>query len=64
MCDFPKCRNIADYGYVERSICEAHWRELCVATSKTEKSMLKKIGLIRDGDGVVVMIIQKEKDNG
>ena len=58
-CDFPKCRNLSYYGYIGRNICSPHWEELCLADNKTEKRLLKKIGLIRNKHGVVILV----KDN-
>jgi len=62
-CDFPKCRNLADLGYIGCNICVVHWEQLCGASSTTEKRLLKKIGLVRNDSGVVVLI-KKEKRNG
>lgn len=62
-CDFPKCRNLYYYGYVGRKICSLHWEELSSADTKTEKRLLKKICLTRDGLGKVIPIT-KDKNNG
>ncbi len=55
-CAFPRCKNLSDYEYIGRDICEIHWGLLCEADSKTEKRLLKKIGLVRDSNGSVVQI--------
>ena len=55
-CDFPKCRIEADIGYIGRNICLKHWEELCNADPKTEKRILKKIGLRRNDENSVVRI--------
>lgn len=61
-CDFPRCRNFADFGYMGHNICYTHWGELCEADSKTKKRLLKKIGLKRDKSGRVVSI--KDDNDG
>lgn len=60
-CDFPRCKNLANFGYIERDICSLHWTILCAANSKTEKSILKKIGLVRNDEGSVVPISRSKK---
>lgn len=55
-CDFPRCRNPSDYGYISRGICVVHWEQLCDSDSKTEKRLLKRIGLARNESGTVVSI--------
>lgn len=57
-CDFPRCRHPSDFGYIGREICDEHWCELCEADSKTEKRLLKKIGLIKNSSGSVVLIME------
>lgn len=52
-CDFPKCRNIADMGYMGRDICNDHWEKICESDGKTENKLLKKIGLVRNGGFVI-----------
>ena len=59
-CDFPKCKNSADYGYIGREICVEHWAQICNAEGKTEKGLLKKIGLVRNKSGAVVNIMEKK----
>lgn len=54
-CDFPKCRNLTELVYIGRNVCNKHWGQLCEADSKTEKRLLKKIGLVRNDNGVVVL---------
>jgi len=61
-CDFPRCRNLSDIGYIGRWVCIKHWVELCETDSKTEKRMLKRIGLVRDKSGAVVPITPIKKD--
>lgn len=56
-CDFPRCRNQANITYIGTGICDKHWKQLCIANSKTEKRLMAKIGLKRDKDGKVVPII-------
>lgn len=58
LCSFPKCRNLADLTYIGRAICGKHWNLLCEAGvgSKTEKGLLKKIGLVRNKSGAVIPI--------
>lgn len=60
-CEFPRCRNISDFVYIGRSLCAIHWSQLCDADSKTEKKLLKKIGLVRNKGGAVVPITPIEK---
>lgn len=60
-CDFPRCKNFSDLGYIGRNICNMHWEQLCEAESKTEKRLLKKIGLVRNKSGAVVPI-RREND--
>lgn len=55
-CDFPRCKNLADFGYITRNICTEHWEQLCQVDSKTEKRLLNRIDLIRNKDGAVVLI--------
>jgi hypothetical protein len=55
-CDFPRCRNLEDFSYIGHNLCTVHWNELCEADSKTEKKLLKRIGLIRDKSGKVIPI--------
>lgn len=62
ICDFPRCKNLEDFGYIGRNICDIHWNELCSADSKTEKRMLKRISLVRNKSGGVVPITPAEKD--
>ncbi len=62
-CDFPRCKNFANLGYIGRDVCTIHWEQLCEADSKTEKGLLKRIGLIRNDNGAVVLINKrKEKE--
>ncbi|RLC88983.1 MAG: hypothetical protein DRJ03_00035 [Chloroflexi bacterium] len=61
-CEFPRCRGYAEFGYIGRDVCASHWSQLCDADSKTEKKLLKKIGLVRDKSGAVVPITPAEKD--
>lgn len=61
-CDFPRCKNLADFGYIEHNICDTHWGELCEADSKTEKRLLKKIGLKRNKSGRVVSIKENSSE--
>lgn len=61
-CDFPRCRIIATLGYIGRAICDDHWEQLCNADSKTEKRLLKKIGLVRNKSGAVVPIKRKDHE--
>ncbi len=53
-CDFPKCKNYDYIQYINKCICDAHWEQLCDADPKTEKRLLKKIGLVRNSSGKVV----------
>ena len=55
-CDFPRCRNLSDLRYIGCEICIIHWNQLCGADSKTEKRLLKKIGLKRAKNGSVMEI--------
>lgn len=55
-CDFPRCKNFASLGYIGRHVCWQHWAQLCEAESKTEKGLLKKIGLMRNNGGAVIQI--------
>lgn len=61
LCDFPRCRNTSHLGYIESEVCTSHWEQLCSADSKTEKRMLKRIGLLRNKRGAVVIITQDAK---
>lgn len=61
LCSFPRCKRLSDFTYIKRDICEVHWEQLCGADSKTENRLLKKIGLTRNCDGLVVPITKKEK---
>lgn len=60
-CEFPRCRNLSDLGYIGHDICSIHWNQLCESDSKTEKRLLKKIGLERNEKGQVGPITIKEK---
>jgi len=60
-CDFPRCRNWSDVGYIGTELCWDHWTQLCEADSKTEKRLLKKVGLVRDKTGSVVPISTDKK---
>jgi len=62
-CDFPRCRKLKYMGYIGSKICCDHWEELCGADCKTEKRLLKKIGLVRDKNGSVAVINKKENEN-
>ncbi len=55
-CCFPRCKYPSSVIYIGRDLCNKHWCALCETDSETENSLLKKIGLIRDGDGDVVRI--------
>jgi len=59
-CDFPRCKGWDTFVYINKDICQEHWNQLCEADSKTEKRMLKKIGLKRDKNGMVVAITGEE----
>lgn len=61
-CSFPRCKNPADCGYIGQDICYTHWIQLCEADSKTEKRLLKKIGLVRNCGGAIVTIIPTEDE--
>ena len=60
-CDFPRCRGYDYLIYLGKPICQKHWEQICEANSKTEKRLLKKIGMIRDNTGSVVPITTTEK---
>jgi len=60
-CNFPRCRNFPDLGYIGHEICSIHWNQLCGSDSKTEKRLLKKIGLTRGEGGAVRPITSEEK---
>ena len=60
-CDFPKCKQPAEMGYIGRDLCDGHWAMLCEADPKAEKKLLKKIGLVRDETGAVVSEISFDK---
>lgn len=62
-CDFPKCRNLSDLGYIGHKICNKHWEQLCLSDSETEKRLLKKIGLIRNEQGMVTLRTQNNEKN-
>lgn len=55
-CSFPRCKNLHYLTYVRRPICVSHWQQLCQADNQAEKGLLKKIGLVRDEDGDVILI--------
>lgn len=55
-CSFPRCKHQSSVVYIGRDICNKHWCELCETEGKTEKGLLKKIGLVRDDNGDVVRI--------
>jgi len=59
-CIFPKCKYLSDFVYIGKDICSEHWAKLCEADGKTEKGLLKKIGLVRNKDGAVVPITLKK----
>jgi len=61
-CEFPRCRGYAEFGYIGHDVCANHWEQLCEADSKTEKRLLKKIGLVRNKSGAVVPITTTKKD--
>lgn len=56
-CSFPRCRQLLSHTYMGRNVCVDHWVKLCDTDGKTEKKMLKKIGLVRDDTGAVVPIV-------
>jgi hypothetical protein len=60
-CDFPKCRNLTELMYIGRNVCCLHWEQLCSADSTTEKKLLRKIYLVRNDDGVVILIRDRRK---
>lgn len=60
-CVFPRCRNLSYLGYIGCEICVVHWNQLCGSDCKTEKRLLKKIGLERNEKGQVSPITIKEK---
>ena len=60
-CEFPRCRCYVHLKYVGRNICYTHWEQLCEADSKTEKRLLKKIGLIRNDHGKVIPIVDTKE---
>jgi len=60
-CSFPRCKRYADLGYIGIEVCREHWAELCDADSKTEKRLLKKVGLKRSSEGAVVPIRTQEE---
>lgn len=43
-------------------MCQSHWDQLCEADGKTEKGLLKRIGLVRDLSGTIVTIGDKEDE--
>ncbi len=61
-CKFPRCRNWPDLKYIGHEICNMHWEQLCGADSKTEKRLLKKMGLKRNEIGQVVEVGKDERD--
>lgn len=61
-CDFPRCKNLSDLKYIGKNICNTHWAKLCSTDGKTEKSLLKKICLVRDKSNAVVPITPTKKD--
>ncbi len=62
-CNFPRCRNLSDLRYIGHEICSMHWEQLCGADSRTEKRLLRKIGLKRSQKGCVMEIEKDEKEN-
>lgn len=60
-CNFPRCRNLSDLRYIGHEICNIHWEQLCESDSKTEKRLLRKIGLIREKNKAVCPITNEEK---
>lgn len=61
-CDFPRCKKPEYMGYIGHTVCYHHWNELCEADGKTEKRLLKKIGLVRDKSGSVGILDKKENN--
>jgi len=55
-CDFPRCKQCAIIGYIGKNICFDHWDQLCEASAKDEKKLLKKIKLKRNKCGEVEQI--------
>jgi len=61
-CDFPRCKNLSDLGYIGHWVCNKHWVELCEADDKAAKRLLKKIGLVRNKSGAIVPITPRKKN--
>lgn len=38
-CQFPKCGNLSDLIYLERGLCEKHWKQ--IAEMETDKAHKK-----------------------
>lgn len=55
-CDFPRCKLLSDVGYIGCNLCYIHWEQIAKSTGKTEKGLLKKIGLIRHKNGKVILV--------
>jgi len=60
-CEFPRCKYYPNITYIGHSICDEHWKQICESNKKSEQKLLKKIGLIRNNNGSVVSITEKEK---
>lgn len=56
LCQFSRCKNSCYLSYIGISICHTHWIQICEAEGKTEKRILKRIGLMRDKKGAIVTI--------
>lgn len=42
VCDVPRCRQLAEYIYYRKDVCEKHWQQYC--DEKIELKEVLKVG--------------------
>ncbi len=60
-CEFPRCRQPAALTYLGHGICDHHHEMICAAADESrghqcrasENTLLRKIGLVRNGQGTI-----------
>jgi hypothetical protein len=55
-CSFPRCGQLSNHTYMGRGVCVTHWIKLCDADSSKENKLLRRIGLVRNKHGEVMLL--------
>ena len=46
-CNWPKCKNATDIGWLGRSLCDVHWKHVCDLTESGSEGYLQAYEVLR-----------------